>query len=754
VSLDTVYADSIEQNLRNWAANPGPEPQPSFSLTSFIGAGLTAFPSAALDVGGFGSDVLSGFGTASAASGGSAGGMFSLPTAAEAKQEEQARQRMLTGNAFDVAGGNAARRKADEFAPDPLTSHAADQVMHGLVRFGAKAAVAVGTMGPAGALVLGAEEGNAAAQGLIEQGVAPPTAAKVGGVQGVIAGASAVVPLGGRTIAQTLGLVAVGGPGSYVTQEHLSRRILEEAGYLDQASLHNPFDPLGLALSTVIPAGFGALHLRGEAVRGKAVEGGTLPLAQLRPEELRSLKYDDPRLDAYAAKAAEANGVPPALLLAIKNVGEKSGPTAVSGKGATGVMQFMAGTAKEMGLADRTDPVASIDAGARYIKKLYDAYGSWDAAVAHYNGGGTQAALVRSGGAPTAKETIGYLSRVRQYMADHTAETAARNPDAVDAARVAVLNDTVGKSLPDTPDAHAQMLRAADIVGESGGRAAEQQIAPAGLDVFHGTKAADLSIEDLSKTLDLGPHFTTSRETAELFANSEGTPGRVLQGVARFEKPLELPDLNGWFPTRVAQAIDEARGAKPMADGQTQLQAHVWAAMEKAKAEFFDAQSEEYQAIRSQIAGLSAEQKAMKSRVFEQGMEKSQQAGYEAVRQELRKEGYDSIRYKNQNEGAPVDTYIALESGRVTSKAQADQPPIPRAADNALPPHDSVSIAGDEPAKPGAELGSAPREATEPPAAAKPQAPPKDAAALARDLDLLQKRHTTLQTLLDCLGAA
>jgi soluble lytic murein transglycosylase-like protein len=90
--------------------------------------------------------------------------------------------------------------------------------------------------------------------------------------------------------------------------------------------------------------------------------------------------------------------VPPALLLAVKNAGEKSGPTAVSGKGATGVMQFMEGTAKEMGLADRTDPVASIDAGARYLKKLHDAYGSWDAAVAHYNGGGAQAAIVRGGG--------------------------------------------------------------------------------------------------------------------------------------------------------------------------------------------------------------------------------------------------------------------------------------------------------------------------------------------------------------------
>jgi hypothetical protein len=57
-----------------------------------------------------------------------------------------------------------------------------------------------------------------------------------------------------------------------MAQEHLSRRILEEAGYLDQASLHNPFDPLGLALSTVIPGGFGAMHMRGEFRRAEGVK--------------------------------------------------------------------------------------------------------------------------------------------------------------------------------------------------------------------------------------------------------------------------------------------------------------------------------------------------------------------------------------------------------------------------------------------------------------------------------------------------
>jgi hypothetical protein len=139
-------------------------------------------------------------------------------------------------------------------------------------------------MGPAGAILLGLDEGNTVTQNLRAEGIDTATATKVGAVQGAVAGASAVIPLGGKTLAQTIGLVGIGGPGSYMAQEHLSRRILEEAGYLDQASLHNPFDPLGLALSTVIPGGFGAMHMRGEFRRAEGVKGGTCRCSSCAPK--------------------------------------------------------------------------------------------------------------------------------------------------------------------------------------------------------------------------------------------------------------------------------------------------------------------------------------------------------------------------------------------------------------------------------------------------------------------------------------
>lgn len=207
----------------------------------------------------------------------------------------------------------------------------------------------------------------------------------------------------------------------------------------------------------------------------------------------------------------------------------------------------------------------------------------------------------------------------------------------------------------------------ADVAAEIQRLAREE--APPPLDVFHGTKA-DVPLEALSKTLDLGPHFTTSRATAEHFANSEGTPGHVLEGVAHFRKSLELPDLNGWFPTRVAEAWDQARGAKPGPDGQTPLQARVWAEMERVRMQFLDAQPQDYQALRSKFAGLTKDEEALKQRIGDEASDRANEAGYALLRSELRNAGYDSIKYINRNEGAPIDTYIALDMARVTGKGQ------------------------------------------------------------------------------------
>lgn len=129
--------------------------------------------------------------------------------------------------------------------------------------------------------------------------------------------------------------------------------------------------------------------------------------------DLDPTTYNDPRLDDYARKAATARGIDPDILLSIKNQGERSNPTAVSPKGAAGVMQMMPGTWKAYGKGDPKDPYASIDAAAEFIsKELNPKYqGNKAAILAHYNGGVSQGQAVASGGNPTFGETQSYLQR-------------------------------------------------------------------------------------------------------------------------------------------------------------------------------------------------------------------------------------------------------------------------------------------------------------------------------------------------------
>lgn len=100
-------------------------------------------------------------------------------------------------------------------------------------------------------------------------------------------------------------------------------------------------------------------------------------------------------------------------------------PVARSRVGANGLWQFMYGTAKIMKLEitsfvdERRDPVKSTDAAARYLKRLYDAYGDWQLAIAAYNcgPGNVNRAIRRSGGQTNyweiyyrlPRETRGYV---------------------------------------------------------------------------------------------------------------------------------------------------------------------------------------------------------------------------------------------------------------------------------------------------------------------------------------------------------
>ena len=110
-----------------------------------------------------------------------------------------------------------------------------------------------------------------------------------------------------------------------------------------------------------------------------------------------------------AKAAARKHGVPEDLFLRL--VQQESGwnPVAVSSKGATGLAQLMPDTAKSLGV-DIADPAENLDGGARYLRKMFDKFGTWELALAAYNAG--PGAVEEHNGIPPFAETEGYVKAI------------------------------------------------------------------------------------------------------------------------------------------------------------------------------------------------------------------------------------------------------------------------------------------------------------------------------------------------------
>ncbi|MDO5571830.1 MAG: transglycosylase SLT domain-containing protein [Bacteroidales bacterium] len=100
-------------------------------------------------------------------------------------------------------------------------------------------------------------------------------------------------------------------------------------------------------------------------------------------------------------------------------------PTARSRMGATGLWQFMLGTAKTLGMQvnslydERCDPYKSTEKATKYLKQLYNIYNDWNLAIAAYNcgPGNVNKAIKRAGGKTDYWEIYFYLPReTRGYV--------------------------------------------------------------------------------------------------------------------------------------------------------------------------------------------------------------------------------------------------------------------------------------------------------------------------------------------------
>lgn len=138
-------------------------------------------------------------------------------------------------------------------------------------------------------------------------------------------------------------------------------------------------------------------------------------LLDLSPEELSQVKYNDPRLDAFANTVEQRYSLPQGMVEAVKNAGERSQTSQTSPKGAKGVMQFIDSTRRAYE-HDVNDPLASIDAAGRYLKDLVDRFGHPMAAIAAYNGGTSAGKKYLASKDAGNGETSAYVTRIKKYM--------------------------------------------------------------------------------------------------------------------------------------------------------------------------------------------------------------------------------------------------------------------------------------------------------------------------------------------------
>ena len=120
------------------------------------------------------------------------------------------------------------------------------------------------------------------------------------------------------------------------------------------------------------------------------------------------------RLKVYnklITKYSQKYGVSESLIKAVITAESCFNPSAVSPKGAQGLMQLMPATAARFGVIDSLDPEQNIQGGTRYLKFLLSYFNQYIInAVAAYNAG--EGAVNKYKGVPPYKETINYVSKV------------------------------------------------------------------------------------------------------------------------------------------------------------------------------------------------------------------------------------------------------------------------------------------------------------------------------------------------------
>jgi len=125
--------------------------------------------------------------------------------------------------------------------------------------------------------------------------------------------------------------------------------------------------------------------------------------------------------DQIITDAARRHQVDTALVKAVIRAESDFEPSAVSPKGALGLMQLMPGTARLRNVSRVFEPRENVEGGVTHLRYLLDRYGgNVRLALAAYNAG--EKAVDAHGGVPPYPETWEYLSRVLRFRDSYLRE--------------------------------------------------------------------------------------------------------------------------------------------------------------------------------------------------------------------------------------------------------------------------------------------------------------------------------------------
>jgi soluble lytic murein transglycosylase-like protein len=122
-------------------------------------------------------------------------------------------------------------------------------------------------------------------------------------------------------------------------------------------------------------------------------------------------------------RIASEEGVEAPLVHSVIQAESNYNSSAVSPKGAQGIMQLIPSTARRFGVGNAFNAEENIQGGVRYLKFLLEYYhGDYTKSIAAYNAG--EGAVDKYNGVPPYAETRGYVRTVAKHL---TAERQQRH---------------------------------------------------------------------------------------------------------------------------------------------------------------------------------------------------------------------------------------------------------------------------------------------------------------------------------------